>query len=186
MINISDIKTRLTRLCDGNYSREDVDYIVELLRAEAEEYLAAHLFHLQNSQSAEAYRKSPTEHAYDFIGPLLGRNSGGRFYILDDYFSKYKTAADADYLTAFKRFIYTRFHTELIREIEDSDGFSKALHRTLYYLLKKHPDWIKTEIPGQSRILKRKTQSGLPATIDDYHEAYNALKQKAFSKYIEA
>ncbi|NOZ07632.1 MAG: hypothetical protein GXO91_01990, partial [FCB group bacterium] len=152
MINISELKTRLTRLCNGTCSRGDVDYVVEILRKEAEKYLATRLFKLKKSASPDAYRKTLTDNAWDLIGPLLGRNPSGRFLILNEYFGNFRDVSEADYFTAFNKFIFTRFHSEFIKQIEETDGFGKAFERTLTYLLRKHPHWNKID-KGRYRTL---------------------------------
>ncbi len=185
MINISHLKTKLTRLCEGTYSRGDVDYIVDIIHRECEKYILNHLYTLRASTSPEGYSKAISEHAYDFIGPLLGREPTGRFHILNDYFSEYRDADDEAYETAFYKFIYTHFHSELIREIETADGFSKSFQRTLYYLMKKHPDWVKAEGNSRGAILKLANQDHPEATVEEIRRAYIGVGDNIFSKYIE-
>lgn len=185
MITIPELRPILQRLCDGHYTAGDVNYVVEFLHEECRRYLFGRYTTILKINSGNL-EKDIRDQAYDFIGPLLGRDSHGRFHILDNYFRDFRTVSHEEFETALKKFLYRRFHNELVRKVEEGDPFSKSFNRSPYYLVRKHSLWTRAEHPTAGPVYTLFEGAGRLAEREDLVEAYAGVREQAFSKFIEA
>lgn len=150
MKDIQTFRNALKRLCDGNYTRTDIEYVATVLIRETRRFL----FHREkkNYQFRGEWENGSAEMrdiALDFIAHLFARDEQNIFIELQHYFASCWELADQQFEEVVYQLLNSVIQQQSIRLFKERDSFGKTFYRSLRYLQNKHSNWKRTFVDGR-------------------------------------
>lgn len=167
------VRSDLIALISGNYTHANVYKVVESFTAEMERLLRIkNQFEWYLSVEWEESQQEITDLALDFIAPLFARDGAGKFIELERIFSKIISDEEADLNDSIHWLLLGVVKKEAIRIFQNRDPVGKSVYRTLRYILKKHPQWVRISDPIAGQIITNPEYAG---NFADYDRSSSAL-----------
>jgi len=175
------LKQALIRLCTGEYSTEDIHQVVEVFFTRTRQFL----FHreTQHWHFRDEWEDGSTEIddlTLDFIAPLFARDENGVFIELQRYFQIIGDLPESVLIEQIDRLLNSVIQQQSIQMFRQRDRFGRIFHRSLRYVLSKHPEWERALLNGE--IIVRNFQNGnTPAPKPLLEEIFRETTQSKFT-----
>jgi|GEM_PF-2244085 len=181
MEKILSLKQALFRLCNGEYSIDDIHQVVEVFFTRTRRFLLhRETQHWHFRDEWEERDSEIDDLAMDFIAPLFARDENGVFIELQRYFQTRGNLSDSELMEQIDRLLNSVIRQQSIHLFRQRDRFGRIFHRSLRYVLSKHPEWERTILYGDM-IVRNFHNGNTPAPKHLLEELFRETTQSNFS-----